>query len=37
MDPAVRTQLAVGDTLYQEGRFDEAEAALLKTLTFGVR
>ena len=32
MDPAARTQLEVGDTLYQEGRFDEAEAAFLNTL-----
>jgi hypothetical protein len=32
MDPAARTQLEVGDALYHEGRFDEAEAAFLKTL-----
>ena len=32
MDPAARTQLDVGDTLYQEGRFDEAEAAYLSAL-----
>ena len=32
MDPAAKTQLDVGDTLYREGRFDEAEAAFLNTL-----
>ena len=32
MGPAARTQLEVGGTLYQEGRFDEAEAAFLNTL-----
>ena len=32
MDPAARTQLEVGDTLYQEGRFDQAEAAFLNAL-----
>ena len=32
MDPAARTQLDVGDTLYREGRFDEAEAAYLSAL-----
>jgi hypothetical protein len=32
MDPAARTQLDVGDTLYRAGRFDEAEAAYLSAL-----
>lgn len=32
MDPAARAQLEAGDTLYQEGRFNKAEAAYLNAL-----
>ena len=32
MDPVARAQLEAGDSLYQEGRFDESEAAYLNAL-----